>query len=308
MGFRNPFRIQVDENDVAYVTDYSPDANTPQRGRGPSGVGRMEIVRKPSNYGYPLCYSSKLGYYQWNFQRVRAGHHDARHPAGQPAAADRLRQPERARRTTSRWVRDGGPGFEPGLRDDARRSATRRSGTRTATTGAGTPLGTPCFGYYATTPGADRAGLDDRVPAAVPGAYTGGVAPHGAVEVPLRRGQPEHEEVPALLRQLGLPGRVHARTRCARSSSTRRTASSRSTASCDCGAGERRRTRRSTFECDNPMDMQFGKDGSLYLLTYGDGFFAANLGRRPVPLGLRQGPARAEGRAHHRQDRRRRCR
>ena len=30
------------------------------------------------------------------------------------------------------------------------------------------------------------------------------------------------------------------------------------------------------FECDNPMDMQFGADGNLYLLTYGDGFFVAN--------------------------------
>ena len=30
------------------------------------------------------------------------------------------------------------------------------------------------------------------------------------------------------------------------------------------------------FECDNPMDMQFGADGSFYLLTYGDGFFVAN--------------------------------
>jgi PKD repeat protein len=30
------------------------------------------------------------------------------------------------------------------------------------------------------------------------------------------------------------------------------------------------------FECDNPMDMQFGPDGDFYLLTYGDGFFAAN--------------------------------
>ena len=29
MGFRNPFRIQVDENDVAYVTDYSPDSTPP---------------------------------------------------------------------------------------------------------------------------------------------------------------------------------------------------------------------------------------------------------------------------------------
>jgi PKD repeat protein len=31
-----------------------------------------------------------------------------------------------------------------------------------------------------------------------------------------------------------------------------------------------------TFECDNPMDMQFGKDGSLYLMTYGDAYYAAN--------------------------------
>ena len=67
MGFRNPFRIQVDENDVAYISDYSPDANAPARSRGPAGVGRFEIVRKPSNYGYPICYSSKLGYYKWNF-------------------------------------------------------------------------------------------------------------------------------------------------------------------------------------------------------------------------------------------------
>jgi cytochrome c len=37
----------------------------------------------------------------------------------------------------------------------------------------------------------------------------------------------------------------------------------------DIGAGQ-------PFECDNPMDMQFGADGNFYLLTYGDGFFAAN--------------------------------
>ena len=36
MGFRNPFRIQVDENDVAYVSDYSPDSQTPQQFHGPS--------------------------------------------------------------------------------------------------------------------------------------------------------------------------------------------------------------------------------------------------------------------------------
>ena len=30
------------------------------------------------------------------------------------------------------------------------------------------------------------------------------------------------------------------------------------------------------FECDNPMDLQFGADGNFYLLTYGDGFFQPN--------------------------------
>ena len=35
MGFRNPFRIQVDSNDVAYVSDYSPDSQTPQQFHGP---------------------------------------------------------------------------------------------------------------------------------------------------------------------------------------------------------------------------------------------------------------------------------
>ena len=30
------------------------------------------------------------------------------------------------------------------------------------------------------------------------------------------------------------------------------------------------------FECDSPMDMQFGADGAFYLLTYGDGFFNVN--------------------------------
>ena len=42
----------------------------------------------------------------------------------------------------------------------------------------------------------------------------------------------------------------------------------------DCGAANV--TPAPRFECDNPMDLQFGKDGSFYLLTYGDGFFVAN--------------------------------
>ena len=67
MGFRNPFRIQVDSDGVAYVTDYSPDANAPGRSARPAGTGRIEIVRKPSNYGWPVCYSPTLPMYKWDF-------------------------------------------------------------------------------------------------------------------------------------------------------------------------------------------------------------------------------------------------
>ena len=67
MGFRNPFRITLDKNDVAYVTDYSPDSQIPGISRGPQGTGRVEIVRKPANYGWPLCVKTDLPYYKWDF-------------------------------------------------------------------------------------------------------------------------------------------------------------------------------------------------------------------------------------------------
>jgi PKD repeat protein len=44
----------------------------------------------------------------------------------------------------------------------------------------------------------------------------------------------------------------------------------------DCGGVGTPAAARADFECDNPMDMQFDKDGHFYLLTYGDGFFNIN--------------------------------
>ena len=67
MGFRNPFRIQVDSKGIAYITDYSPDSQIPQTFRGPQGTGRVEVVRAPSNYAWPLCMTPNVPYYQWNF-------------------------------------------------------------------------------------------------------------------------------------------------------------------------------------------------------------------------------------------------
>ena len=59
--------------------------------------------------------------------------------------------------------------------------------------------------------------------------------------------------------------------------------------------------RRSSF--DNPMDMEFGPDGALYILEYGDGYFAENPeaqlaridfvrgNRTPIVEGRGRGPA-----------------
>ena len=67
MGFRNPFRVQVDEDGVAYIADYSPDSQSPTGLRAAQGTGRIEIVRKPSNYGWPMCYKTDLPMYKWDF-------------------------------------------------------------------------------------------------------------------------------------------------------------------------------------------------------------------------------------------------
>ena len=72
MGFRNPFRVTLDKNDVAYVSDYSPDSQVPQQFRGPSGTGRFEIVRAPANYGWPLCYKTDLPVLPVGLQHLHA--------------------------------------------------------------------------------------------------------------------------------------------------------------------------------------------------------------------------------------------
>src|SRR4051794_18381117 len=179
MGFRNPFRLQVDENNVAYVTDYSPDSNTPQRGRGPSGVGRMEIVRHPANYGYPLCYSTKLGYNKWNFQEFAPGTTTVGIPSTDPPSNDCGRTDGLP--NESRWVRDGGPAFEPGLALTPPVSDPDiwYSYRDNLATGA---LGTPCAGYYAPPPAPTPPGSTTECPRLSPELYTTGVAPHGAAK------------------------------------------------------------------------------------------------------------------------------
>jgi glucose/arabinose dehydrogenase len=56
MGFRNPFRIQVDRaTDIVYVGDYGPDAGVADPNRGPGGQVEFDRITKAGNFGWPYC-------------------------------------------------------------------------------------------------------------------------------------------------------------------------------------------------------------------------------------------------------------
>ena len=179
MGFRNPFRIQVDENDVAYVTDYSPDSQRPAARPRPGGRRPLRDRAQAVQLRLSALLLEQARLLQVELPRVRRpGHHHRPAPRCTTRRADRLRRRD-GQLNDSRWVREGGPGFEPGLRElppvtDPDIWYSYRDNNAT------TPLGTPCPGYYATTPGPIAPGLDHRVPAPVPGALHGRRRPRTA--------------------------------------------------------------------------------------------------------------------------------
>ena len=74
MGFRNPFRIEINaENDEIYVGDYSPDNPVADPQRGPAGQGKWTIIREPGNYGWPYCATAELPYVDYDFATGESG-------------------------------------------------------------------------------------------------------------------------------------------------------------------------------------------------------------------------------------------
>src|SRR5829696_4443837 len=68
MGLRNPFRFAVNRtNGDVYLGDYSPDAQAPDPARGPEGIGRWMLIRRPANYGWPFCMSPNHPYVDYDF-------------------------------------------------------------------------------------------------------------------------------------------------------------------------------------------------------------------------------------------------
>ncbi len=56
MGFRNPFRMNVDKaTGVVYLGDYGPDAGTASNTRGPGGLVEFNRITSAGNYGWPYC-------------------------------------------------------------------------------------------------------------------------------------------------------------------------------------------------------------------------------------------------------------
>lgn len=75
MGFRNPFRIGLDEqNDNLLVADYGPDAGgSGSPDRGPNGIVEWNILDEPGNYGWPYCVGDNKPYIDYNFANSTSG-------------------------------------------------------------------------------------------------------------------------------------------------------------------------------------------------------------------------------------------
>ena len=131
---------------------------------------------------------------------------------------------------------------------------------------ANPPLGTPCLAYYN--------GSGGSCPQLFPELYTTGVAPHGAAPYRYDADNPSTTKFPPYYDGAFILGEFNVDTlREVRVDADDKIF--KINRFLDCGAALSS-TSRFPFECDNPMDMQFGTDGAFYLLTYGDGFFQAN--------------------------------
>ena len=74
MGFRNPFRIGVDQKtNVLYVADYGPDAGQANPDRGPGNTVEWNIIPQAGNYGWPYCTGNNAAYRDYPFPSGPSG-------------------------------------------------------------------------------------------------------------------------------------------------------------------------------------------------------------------------------------------
>ncbi|MDA0137112.1 ThuA domain-containing protein [Solirubrobacter sp. CPCC 204708] len=74
MGFRNPFRIHVDQKTGwVLLGDYGPDAGAANAARGPAGHVEFNVVKEPGFYGWPYCIGPNLPYRDIVYQSDEGG-------------------------------------------------------------------------------------------------------------------------------------------------------------------------------------------------------------------------------------------
>jgi cytochrome c len=210
MGWRNPFRIEIDpDTDALWVADYSPDAKKSKARRGPAGHGKWAVVDEPGNYGWPYCATARLPYNDYNFATEKSGKKfDCSAPVNASVHNTGKRrlppvtQPEvwYSYKKSKRF-----PGLEKG--------------------GIG-PMAGPAYQY-------DKKATAGRNPVAWPKRYD---------NTPLF-----YEWTRDYIKGFHVDGGKVAIE--------------------DIVPG---------IVTDNPIDMEFGPDGALYVLEYGDGYFAEN--------------------------------
>ncbi len=94
MGFRNPYRISVDQRsgDV-YVGNYGPDAGTADPQRGPAGIVEYERITEPGFHGWPYCVGDNKAYHDYDFASGESrGEYDCSNPVNDSPNNDGLTQ------------------------------------------------------------------------------------------------------------------------------------------------------------------------------------------------------------------------
>ena len=154
---------------------------------------------------------ARSGVLRVELPRVRSEHHLRGHPAAQPGDVHDCAGP--TQRNDSLWNIEGGPASSRACAR-FRPSPTPTSGTRTRTIRVATGRRGWARRARPTTRPARRARRRPARPPSArgcsPSSTAGGVGPHGMTQVQVRPGQPEPEEVPALLQRRGRLRRVDA--------------------------------------------------------------------------------------------------
>ena len=201
-------------------------------------------------------------------------------PAAERAAPEphECNNPTRGPQNTSRWVANGGPAVDPGL--EYRPPITNPEiwySYRDNSAPPNGPQGTQCFASYSTgslvppiVPAPNPVGA---CPQLFPELFTGGVGPHGTAPYNYNPLNPNPTKFPPYWDGAWIAGEFTQDTlREVRMDSNQDIHKINNTLPC----GPVPATPTRPWLCDNPMDMEFGPDGTFYLLTYGDGFFAIN--------------------------------